>query len=621
METTEQHSKVHSFKIKAKKHVPNTVSIDFETFYVASGANKYSVSDTNAYSYCKDPRFDCYCVSYYDGETAIVCHPSIFDWSLLTGKIVISHNANFDYAVYAIGLKAPGGHRYKEWLCSSAASSYLGLPRSLKDSCNAVLGRVLSKDVREQASGKNDLGEDMVLYAADDAINCYDLWAVIGEYWTLNERLFWNHGVEVGLRGVPTNPVWVSESIEKLLIEKERIEKLIPYEKKLSVKQLRESCIELGVEPPSTTNKNSLEFHIWLEDYGSLVPHMSLISEYRSVSLTIKKLCSIQESIYLDEEGVWKFPFSLTYFGGHTGRFSGKGGGFNMQNLPRDPVHGVLLRNLIQAPPGYKLLVVDYSQVEVRVFHYLCQDWDMISKIRESSDIYEVFARQFGLYTDSRPLKEVDHELRHTVKGVVLGCMFMLGPHGFMNQCNRGKKPGDKLMDLETATKFVQMYRASLPSATKFWASLKNELNKAKWKVGTRDRYLSYKLPSGRKLFYRGLKPRRMKVVNKETGEESWKIMDTYKEGFLPKKIHQGTLANNVTQATARDVLRDATVELERRGLNILLTVHDECIIMFKEEDQEKTEKIVNEVMTVPPAWAKELPLEIEYNILDRYSK
>lgn len=77
--------------------------------------------------------------------------------------------------------------------------------------------------------------------------------------------------------------------------------------------------------------------------------------------------------------------------GTETGRLSSSDP--NMQNIPQDPT----IKNLFVSSPGYKLLQLDYSQVELRVLALLSQDPFLMSVYAEGKDLHSSVAEQmFG---------------------------------------------------------------------------------------------------------------------------------------------------------------------------------------------------------------------------------
>ena len=81
--------------------------------------------------------------------------------------------------------------------------------------------------------------------------------------------------------------------------------------------------------------------------------------------------------------------------GAETGRFSSSDP--NLQNIPSSGQYGKLIRNLFIAPPGYKLVVADYSQIEPRVIAALSGDPIMTENYRTGGDIYTTIGNTMGV--------------------------------------------------------------------------------------------------------------------------------------------------------------------------------------------------------------------------------
>ncbi len=77
----------------------------------------------------------------------------------------------------------------------------------------------------------------------------------------------------------------------------------------------------------------------------------------------------------------------------------------------------------------------------------------------------------------------------------------------------------------------------------------------------------------------------------------------------------------NVTQATAHDLLRGALRGLERIKLEVILTVHDEIVLECATETAEAARLDLLRVMCSPPSWAQGLPLDAGSKIMERYGK
>jgi DNA polymerase len=75
-------------------------------------------------------------------------------------------------------------------------------------------------------------------------------------------------------------------------------------------------------------------------------------------------------------------------------------------------------------------------------------------------------------------------------------------------------------------------------------------------------------------------------------------------------------MTENIVQATARDIMAEAMVALEDKGLHVVGTVHDELLIEGAHDLS-----LVRDIMCTPPAWAPDMPINAEGGIMYRYSK
>ena len=80
-----------------------------------------------------------------------------------------------------------------------------------------------------------------------------------------------------------------------------------------------------------------------------------------------------------------------------------------------------------------------------------------------------------------------------------------------------------------------------------------------------------------------------------------------------------GKLVENITQATSRDIMRDAMLRLARAGYRLILTVHDELIAEVKKQGANLEEFV--SLMQQVPAWAIGTPIKAEGWAGDRYKK
>lgn len=76
---------------------------------------------------------------------------------------------------------------------------------------------------------------------------------------------------------------------------------------------------------------------------------------------------------------------------------------------------------------------------------------------------------------------------------------------------------------------------------------------------------------------------------------------------WVRQETYSGKIVENVTQATARDLLAEAMKRLENKGLDIVGHVHDEVILEVPKGSVTADE--VCRIMNQNPKWADGLPL------------
>ena len=423
------------------------IGLDFETFYDKA---EYSLSCMPTHMYLNDPRFDAYMVSVYDGDTVKYCgNPAGFDWNLLSGMTVCAHNASFDEQVY-LRLLALGriprpetlqGGAPKEWICTADMVSYLGVKRDLKSAARTLLGKTLDKSVREKMSGKSalELAQDpeTIDYAMEDAVSCYELADKYLAQWPAIERQISKLNREAGYRGMALNYPLVVQGVLKLEACLQRELDLIPWVKDgltpLSRTAAKLEAAKVGIPLPLSLAKDSQDFINWAEEYGVRYPWVKAMGTYRSVNTLLSRVHNLKDG-YVPATG--RYPYAIKYFGAATGRFSGgssgdSGGKFNMQNMPRDIMHGVDVRPMFTAAPGNVLIVADYSQIEARVLLWRVGDEPKLELIRKGLSVYQAYGEALGLCAPGSDAREDDPDLYKYCKACVAGETLVLTDSGY----------------------------------------------------------------------------------------------------------------------------------------------------------------------------------------------
>jgi DNA polymerase len=105
-----------------------------------------------------------------------------------------------------------------------------------------------------------------------------------------------------------------------------------------------------------------------------------------------------------------------------------------------------------------------------------------------------------------------------------------------------------------------------------------------------------------------------------DAGKVSYMGVNQYSRKWARLKTYGGTLAENITQAVARDVLASSMAPVEEFGYQVTLTIHDELITEAPELERFSAERLA-ELMTINPAWAEGLPLAAAGFETYRYKK
>ena len=353
--------------------------MDFETFYTG----EYSVRAMGVYPYVRDRRFRAWAVAVSDGTRTVVKEPGAFPWAEINGLAWVSHNREFDKAVF-LRLQEDGvipqGVRPGVWHCTAAACAFLQYPRDLKGACREVLGIEVDKSVRAGLKGQKGADDlfahsgmtaEEEKYTGNDAELCLKLWTALGWMWPEHERTLFEATCEMGARGVPVDWGRVEQAREELTVAARKLEAGIEWTPALSVDKFKKACAAYGVPAPASTGKGDANFGEWLKMYGN-TPCGRMAANMASLRRT-NRLVKLLETMGTRRKPDGRMAFELKYYGATTGRWSG-GGGFNVQNLNRKEAAGLDIRSCFCAGAGEVFGVADYAQIEARVLLWLAGD-------------------------------------------------------------------------------------------------------------------------------------------------------------------------------------------------------------------------------------------------------
>ena len=136
----------------------------------------------------------------------------------------------------------------------------------------------------------------------------------------------------------------------------------------------------------------------------------------------------------------------------------------NLQNIPIRTALGRELRKVFVAEKGYRLISVDYSQVELRVLAHFSEDVVLCSAFRDGEDVHTRTASVL-FETDAA---EVTREQRTQAKAVNFGVLYGMGPVRLARELKIPRR---------VASSFIKDYFEKQPGVRRF---IDNTLEEAK---------------------------------------------------------------------------------------------------------------------------------------------
>jgi DNA polymerase I-like protein with 3'-5' exonuclease and polymerase domains len=259
--------------------------------------------------------------------------------------------------------------------------------------------------------------------------------------------------------------------------------------------------------------------------------------------------------------------------GAETGRFSSSEP--NLQNIPSSGEYGKLVRNLFVAPPGYKLVVADYSQIEPRIIASFSKDPVMMENYMTGGDIYTTIGDTMG----------VD---RKAGKVLVLAISYGVGPDKIAASVGcTVKEAKDLLNRFEAKFASIAQYKAKVIRLAK---------------------------QAGPIPFVETMFGRRRYIPDLKSTEF----------GLLGRAERQAF--NTMIQGSAADLMKLALVRahscfVNEPDINVILTVHDELVTISPENKANEVAEAIRESMEGIKLSNITVPLIADVKIVDKWGE
>jgi DNA polymerase len=634
------------------------VSVDFET------RSATDLRKTGVYKYAECPTTDIWCMAYaFDDEEPKVWVPGDeidvrLEDHIVEGGKLRAWNANFERTIWN-KIMVP---RYKwprtrltQWYCTMAQARAMGLPGALGQAA-AVLNVEEQKDKEGQA-----LMMRMARPRRTNPDGTHVWWDVPDKKQKLIDYCVQDVHTEVSVAhelqalGEAEQAVfWVDQQINDygMCVDLDLLGKV----QDLTVKAQRQIDSEInqltygyvtaatkgadlirwlatqGVETKSV-DKNTVTK--MLAD-GAISDKVKRVLELRQAGAksSTAKLESMKNAACDDG----RMRGLLQYYGAATGRWAGRL--VQPQNFPRPTLsndtlmeviekihadqdvaeygHGTsiasdLLRSLLIAAPGHRLMFADYSAIEARVLAWIAGEDKLVKTFTDGGDVYKEMAS--AIYNIS--VDKVNKDQRQVGKMAILGCGYGMGGKRFAEQCAVMGIEVDK----QEAYRIVSVYRETNAAISGYWQKIEEKFKDlARTAMEEKKKYIRLRLKSGRRLTYHN--PR---IVEEDTpwgGKREVVEIDSlnsFTRQWSSQRVWGGLLTENVVQATARDIMAVAMVNLNQRGYPVVCTVHDEVICEVPNGEGSVAEMVG--IMTSAPSWAAGCPIDAEGEEGTRYKK
>ena len=251
----------------------------------------------------------------------------------------------------------------------------------------------------------------------------------------------------------------------------------------------------------------------------------------------------------------------------------------NLQNIPIRTEMGTRIRDAFTASPGRRLVVADYSQIELRILAHMTGEPVLVEAFTTGEDVH---TRTAAEVFDVRP-ESVTPELRRRAKMVNFGILYGISGFGLATRLGN-VHPAE-------AERYIKRYLERYPKVTQLMESTLEEAEE-----------LGYVTT----LFGRRRYVPELNNSNKNV-----------------RKLGERIAFNARVQGTAADIIKVAMVDLQPRlrslGTDMLMQVHDELVFDVDDEHVDEVAGLAAERMVA--AYDLHPPLEVEVKMGERWGR
>jgi DNA polymerase-1 len=247
----------------------------------------------------------------------------------------------------------------------------------------------------------------------------------------------------------------------------------------------------------------------------------------------------------------------------------------NLQNIPVRTEEGRRIRQAFVAPPGYRLLAADYSQIELRIMAHLSSDDGLLKAFAAGADVHRATAAEvFGVAPE-----QVTGDQRRSAKAINFGLIYGMSSYGLARQLGIARG---------AAQEYIDLYFARYPAVRRYMEATREQA-----------RELGYvETVFGRRLYLPEIKARNPQR----------------------RAAAERTAINAPMQGTAADIIKRAMIGLHEwigsqsaLDITMIMQVHDELVFEVAEADVERARTPIREAMVA--AAGLKVPLVVDIGV------
>ncbi|EGN76022.1 DNA polymerase I [Idiomarina sp. A28L] len=256
----------------------------------------------------------------------------------------------------------------------------------------------------------------------------------------------------------------------------------------------------------------------------------------------------------------------------------------NLQNIPIRNEAGRRVRKAFVAPDGYKIVAIDYSQIELRIMAHISQSSGLVEAFARGRDIHKATAAEvFGVALD-----DVTSEQRRRAKAVNFGLIYGMSAFGLARQLNVPQKD---------AQHYMNVYFERFPGVQEYMERTRESAAKHGY----------VETICGRRLY--------LPEINAGNG--------------MRRKAAERAAINAPMQGSAADIIKKAMLDVAAWLKNpenvaegdvfLTMQVHDELVFEIREEKVDTYVKLLTNVME--QAVKLDVPLIAEAGVGDNWDE